>query len=105
VYRSNSEKKDMAAEVINGVWTQDVGNRDAATEVSAADAIGPLINQLGALVVQAQGLSDEDYRRLTNCVNAAGDLMTSRVRLSSADRQMFEAALRDAVVKKHGVIF
>lgn len=90
-------------DVNEGVRQQDCGVsiKDDA-KVRTADEIDHMVRVLGSLVVAARDLSDDDHSRIRRFILAAGDLMSSRDRLKSADRQIFEIALRDAAGRRQG---
>jgi phosphopantothenate synthetase len=91
------------ANIIEGISEYDPGvsAKDNAN-VNSTNEIDNIVRAIGAIVVAARDMSDQDHARIRRFILAAGDLMFSRDRLQSGDRLIFEAALRDAAARMPG---
>ena len=69
----------------------------------ANEELDRLIGALSLVTLEARGLSRESKRRLAQFFYAAGEMVSERTRLDTADQQIFEAALRDVAAKKFGL--
>ncbi|MGY3489633.1 hypothetical protein ACVW1C_007516 [Bradyrhizobium sp. USDA 4011] len=90
------------ADIVDSVAPRDVVVSNNGASINSTDEIDHLVRALGSIVVAARDLSDEDHARLKRLILAAGDLMSSRDRLKSADRQLFETALLAATARRQG---
>ncbi len=77
-----------------------VSNKDNAN-VDSTNEVDDLVRALSSIIVAARDLPDEDHARVRRFISASADLMLSRDRLGQVDRQLFEAALRDAAGRRH----
>ena len=66
------------------------------------DELDRLIGALSLVVLEARGFSRENKRRLAQFIYAAGEMVSERTRIDTADQTIFEAALRDVAARKYG---
>ncbi|WP_375305098.1 hypothetical protein WI560_23700 [Bradyrhizobium sp. A11] len=93
----------MRANMVNvaGATVQNTRS-ETDTAVNSTSDINHVVNVLGSIVILARDLPEVDHARIRRFILACGDLMSSRDRLQSADRQLFEAALSNAASVKRG---
>jgi hypothetical protein len=92
----------MRANMVNVAGSTVENTRSEAAAVNSTSDINHMVNVLGSIVILARDLPETDHARIRRFILAAGDLMSSRDRLQSADRQLFEAALGNAAAAKRG---
>lgn len=90
----------IIATVVDGVWVPvgDDGrpfvNPKANSHVTQTSDVELIVKHLAQVVRLAQGLSDEDQRRVRDFVNATQSTLFATTYLAKSDQKIFERALR-----------
>jgi hypothetical protein len=74
-----------------------VSNKTTTAVSKPVSAIDQVVAHLSSVVKLAQGLSDQDQRRVRDFTHVASSLLMSTTYLVADDQHIFETALRDAV--------